>query len=68
MMHPFEPFQFFAVGALLVYALFIFYDCVLKPQQDAKNKAKQEAKKAREVDEIFTESPTCFTQSPNQKS
>jgi hypothetical protein len=68
MTHPLVIFQFVAIGALLSFALYAFYDCVLKPHQDEKNKAKQEAKEAREVDDIFTEMPTFFTQSSNQKS
>ena len=41
------------ITTLITVVLVAYYLLMLKPNQDAKNKAKQEAKKRTEIDELF---------------
>ena len=49
-------------SVVLIFAVLLFYSCIIKPYQDAKNKAKQERKERAENDKLFEDAPTGFLQ------
>lgn len=56
-MNPLYP-----ATVILILAIALFYQLIIKPNQDAKNKIKQEAKEKAEIDKLLSATPTFFTQ------
>lgn len=51
-----------AITAYFSFALYLLIVDFLIPNQNARNKAKQEAKERAAIDELFCEAPTTFLQ------
>lgn len=52
----------YTLTAISLISLAMFFNLIIKHNQDAKNKIKQQRKKEGENREILSESPTWFTQ------